>query len=88
MNIKYKDSFNKAFRKLPYDTQEIVLETILFFRENPHHTSLRNHALEAPMLGKRSISAWADIRIIFIEKWDYIEVLMLDIGDHLGVYFG
>ena len=57
MNIIYKDSFNKSFRKLPHDTQEIILETILFFREDPHHASLRNHALEAPMLGKRSISA-------------------------------
>lgn len=87
MNITYKDSFNRAFCTLPHDTQETILETILFFKENLHHISLRNDPLEAPMLGKRSISVWPDIRIIFIEKWDYIEVLMLDVGDHVGVYF-
>ena len=64
------------------------MDTIDFFREDPWHQSLRNHALTGSMTGKNSISVKEDLRIIFIEKGDYIEVLMLDVGDHPGVYFG
>ncbi len=39
------------------------------------------------MIGKSSISVKEDLRIIFSEKRDYGEVLMLDVGEHLGVYF-
>ena len=56
MNIQYQPIFLKKFRQLSYVDQQSVLETIDFFKDEPHHASLRNHALEAPMLGKRSIS--------------------------------
>ena len=56
MNIQYQPIFLKKFRQLSHVDQQAVLETIDFFKDEPHHASLRNHALESPMLGKRSIS--------------------------------
>ena len=88
MYIDYSPDFQRRFKLLSKNDKDAVRATIDFFKDDPHHTSLRNHPLEAPMLGKRSISAWPDLRIIFIEKGDYIEVLMLDVGDHPWVYFG
>ncbi len=87
MKIIYSDIFYKKFKKLAEQDKSSIKETIRFFQESPTHTSLRNHALEWSMSGKRSISIGADFRIIFVEKWWYIQVLMLDIGGHDSVYF-
>ncbi len=86
MKIIYLPWFDRAFRKLSKSDKDAVLGTIDLFKNHPLDPSLENHALEKPMLGKRSISAWADLRIIFRERWDYIEVLMLDVGNHEDVY--
>ncbi len=86
MIVQFTSSFDKAFAKLDVSMQEIVMDTIDFFKEHPFHSSLRNHPLGRSMTGKRSISVTDDIRIIFTEQWDYVTVLMLDVGDHLSVY--
>ncbi len=78
MQIKYLPEFYDAFRKLSSSDKESVKVVIDVFQDNPHDPSLWNHPLEKPMLGKRSISAWEDLRIIFREKAWYIEVLMLE----------
>ncbi len=86
MHIKYLPEFYDAFRKLSSSKKESVKATIDAFQDDPLDPSLENHALDKPMLGKRSISAGSDLRIIFRERWDYIEVLMLDVGSHEDVY--
>ncbi len=86
MKITYSKSFDKNFKSLERYEQEYVLEAITLFKENPYHPALRNHSLTGSMTWKRSISAWEDLRIIFIEKWDYIQVLMLDVWWHNEVY--
>lgn len=86
MRIQYSNEFYRAFRKLSLSEKDAVLETIELFSENPHDPSLHNHALEKPMFGKRAISAGEDLRIIFRERWEYIEVIMLDVGSHEDVY--
>jgi addiction module RelE/StbE family toxin len=87
MKIIYSDDFYKKFKRLSESDKGSVKETIRFFQDHPSHHSLRNHPLSWSMSGKRSISVTDDMRIIFIEKWWYIQVLMLDIGGHDEVYF-
>ncbi len=86
MHIDYSPIFQKHFKWLSIPDKDAVLETIDFFKDYPNDPSLRNHLLEAPMTGKRSISVRDDLRIIFIERGNYVQVLMLDIGDHEIVY--
>jgi mRNA-degrading endonuclease YafQ of YafQ-DinJ toxin-antitoxin module len=86
MRIDYSPAFQKRFRLLSLLDKDAVSDTIDFFKDHPYDPSLRNHALEAPMYWKRSISVRDDLRIIFIEKGEYIEVLMLDVGNHNEVY--
>lgn len=85
MKIVYLTPFQIAFKKLSPADKDLVLHAISLFEENPHDPILSNHALKKPMAGRRAISAWDDLRIIFREKRDYMEVLMLDVGDHARV---
>ncbi|MBS9783775.1 type II toxin-antitoxin system mRNA interferase toxin, RelE/StbE family [Candidatus Gracilibacteria bacterium] len=87
MDLRTSKKFNRKFKELDSDQKDFVLDVLDFFREDPHHPSLRNHPLSGSMAGKRSISAGDDCRIIFVEKNNYIQVLMLDIGTHDEVYF-
>lgn len=68
MHIIYLPKFDGAFRRLPISGKDAVLEAIKLFKENPHDPSLHNHPLDKPMIGKRSISAGDDLRIIFRER--------------------
>jgi mRNA-degrading endonuclease YafQ of YafQ-DinJ toxin-antitoxin module len=86
MNIQYQPLFLKKFRQFSHADKKAIRDTIDFFKDHPQDPSLRNHALEAPMFGKRSISVRDDLRIIFIERGNYVSILMLDVGDHIGVY--
>ena len=86
MQIKYLPEFYDGFRRLSSSEKEAVKAVIDMLQDNPLDPSLQNHALDKPMIGKRSLSTWDNLRIIFREKWDYIEVLMLDVGTHDDVY--
>jgi mRNA-degrading endonuclease YafQ of YafQ-DinJ toxin-antitoxin module len=68
MQIKYLPEFYDAFRKLSSSDKESVKAVIDVFQDNPHDPSLHNHPLDKPMIGKRSISAGDDLRIIFRER--------------------
>ncbi len=86
MKIDYSKKFLSEFQKLSHTDKILVRDTVDMFRENPHDPLLANHPLKKPMTGRRAISARDDLRIIFREKGDYMEVLMLDVGDHTRVY--
>lgn len=68
MKIVYLPKFDKNFRLLATPDKDSVVQAIDLFKNNPHDPSLRNHALEKPMTGKRSISAGEDLRVIFRER--------------------
>jgi mRNA-degrading endonuclease YafQ of YafQ-DinJ toxin-antitoxin module len=68
MNIQYLPEFYDAFRRLSSSDKKAVKDVIDLFQDDPHDPSLHNHPLGKPMLGKRSISAGSDLRIIFREK--------------------
>ncbi len=71
MEIIYHKNFDKAFVKLTPKQQVKVDETINIFRQNPHDSRLKNHALHGNNMGKRAISAGGDLRLVFEEE--YIE---------------
>ncbi len=86
MEILYSKNFEKAFSKLPRRQQEKVDEIITLFRQNPHNPRLRNHALHGKQKGQRSIEAGGDLRLVFIEKDNYMIVRFLTVGTHSQVY--
>lgn len=86
MDIRFTNSFSKAYQKLSDRDKLRVDEAIRLFRSDPFFWKLSNHKLQGTMKGKRAISAGFDLRIIFEERDGYMIVLMLDVGKHEGVY--
>ncbi len=86
MEIDYRKSFVKAFRKLPKALQDKVEDRIALFRLDPHHFLLKNHALTGNMKGLRAFSVTGDVRVIYQEEKNHVLVIMLDVGRHGRVY--
>ncbi|MEI7510806.1 MAG: type II toxin-antitoxin system mRNA interferase toxin, RelE/StbE family [Candidatus Peregrinibacteria bacterium] len=86
MKIIFKKNFVKNYLRLPKNLQEQVDEVILRFEKDPQDKKLKNHALAGIYAGLRAISAGYDLRIIFEEKENYMEVLLLKVGSHSSVY--
>ena len=82
MKVKYHKRFEKQFKKLLEKDKRKVIEVIDAFIINPRDKSLRNHSLKGVLLGKRSISAGSNLRIIFEEFNEYTLVIFLDLGKH------
>lgn len=86
MKIKFKKKFIKHYRKLEQITQSKVDAAISMFRKNPLNPVLKNHALSGNLVGKRSIAAGFDLRLIFVEYEGYVVVEFLDVGTHSQLY--
>lgn len=86
MRIKEHKQFLKSFKKLTRKQQLRVIEVFNCFKDNPFDKALYNHALHGKWAGYRSLSAGGDLRIIFKEKDNYIEVLVIDVGSHSQLY--
>ena len=88
MKINFAKKFTKSYRIFSKKQREKIKKVIAQFRNNPHHPSLRNHALHGQFKGLRAISVDRDMRIIFREMGGYVEVLFLQVGGHSRVYGG
>lgn len=73
-------------KKLSPQLKGKVISTVETFFKNPHHPSLKNHALQGKLLGCRAIWVTGDVRIVFKAYEDYVLVVMLDVGTHAQVY--
>ncbi len=71
MEIIYHKNFDKAFLELTLKQQVKVDETITIFRQNPHDSQLKNHALHGKETGKRALSVGGDLRLVFEEEDNY-----------------
>ena len=85
MRIDYKPQFQKMLSQLPRDTIFLTKEVTDFFRENPHHPSLRNHPLDPPLQKYRTLSIDADLRILFYMV-DPAYAIFVEIGTHDQIY--
>lgn len=86
MDIQYRKGFHRQYGKLSKIDKERVDNAFIVFKNNPFDNRLRNHALSGKMLGKRSISAGFNLRLIFKVEGKYITVIMLAVGTHSQVY--
>ena len=86
MKIFFSKIFIKNYKKLNKNQQLKVDQVLDIFQEDPFTRSLKNHKLQGKYSQQSSISVSHDIRIVFEEKDDYFEVLLLRVGGHSKVY--
>ena len=86
MQIYFKRSFVKQYQKLQKHHRTRVDQTLKIFEKNPHDPVLKNHPLVGSLIGKRSVSAGFDLRLVFEVEGDYIVVILLAVGTHNQVY--
>ena len=84
MEVNFKPSFIRQFKKLDPELQKEALFKIELFKDKGNHQVLEVHKLTGKLSGSFGFSINYKDRIIF----DYIssdEVVLLAVGDH-GVY--
>ncbi len=81
MKIQYTSYFQRKFKKIPRDLQQIVLKREEMFRENPFDPRLKTHKLQGKLKGYCSFSITYKNRILF-EFITPQEVLFVDVDDH------
>ena len=86
MNINFHKDFLKDYWKLNIKQRTKVDHILTIFKTDPFRQTLKNHPLKSALFGKRAISAGGDLRIIFKEHNNYLEVLCLRVGTHNQVY--
>jgi mRNA-degrading endonuclease YafQ of YafQ-DinJ toxin-antitoxin module len=65
MEISYKPSFVRRFKKLDPNLQAEAFEKIALFKDSPHHAQLKVHALKGRLKGYYSFSVNYKYRIVF-----------------------
>ena len=81
MDIRYKPSFVREFKKLPKAVQDEALQKIALFRDATNHEQLKVHKLKGKLKDFYSFSVTYLHRIVFMyEKKDV--VVFLAVGDH------
>jgi mRNA-degrading endonuclease RelE of RelBE toxin-antitoxin system len=81
LNIYFKPTFVKKFKKLDQSLQTEVLKKIELFKDRKNHKSLEVHKLKKELVGSFAFSINYKDRIIF----DWLssdEVVLLSAGDH------
>jgi len=81
VEITYKPTFIRQYKKLPPALQEEIKEKIDLFRKDPNHSFLKAHKLKGQLKGRYSFSVNYKTRIVFrhLEK---DEIVLLSVGDH------
>lgn len=82
MEIAYKPSFLRQFKKLPKQLQEEAHEKIDLFRAPKNHALLKVHRLKGPLAGRMSFSVNYRYRILFVWEVPDKSAILLAIGDH------
>ena len=81
MEIGYKPSFVRDFKKLPTDLQEEAFDKIELFKDVANHKKLKVHKLKGKLSEYHSFSVSYSHRIVFSFE-SKKEVVFLAIGDH------
>ena len=76
----------KAFLKRHPEVQPRYYKTLLLLENNPHHPSLRLHALKGQLHGLHSASISMRYRITLELEIRDREIVFVDIGSHGRVY--
>jgi mRNA-degrading endonuclease YafQ of YafQ-DinJ toxin-antitoxin module len=81
MEIHYKPSFLRDFKKLSRQAQLDAKEKIALFRDTKNHEQLQVHKLRDRLKECYSFSVTYSHRIVFTYK-DKSTIIFLPIGDH------
>jgi len=76
----------KRFIKRHPELSSLYLKTLQLLAANPHHPSLRLHALSGKMAGLHSVSINLTYRISLEMLITEQEVILINVGDHDAVY--
>ncbi len=82
MELAFKPSFLRAFKKLPLTLQDEVREKIEIFKNPDNHEALKVHKLKGSLAGRLSFSVNYRYRIIFMWEIQSNSAILLTIGDH------
>ena len=81
INVLYKPTFIRQYKKLPKLLQEETKEKINLFLKNPNHIFLKTHKLSGKLKQFYSFSVNYKYRIIF-EYINKKNIVLLVVGDH------
>lgn len=87
--LVFTDQYNRRaarFLKLHPQLREQYRKTLLLLQANPHHPSLRLHALGGRLLGLHSVSINLSYRITLELVVEGGTIIPINIGDHDTVY--
>jgi addiction module RelE/StbE family toxin len=79
--INYSAHFKRAFKKLPHNLKQEVVEREILFKKNCFDPRFDTHKLSGKLKGYWSFSITHKHRIMF-EFEDAGEVGFIDVGDH------
>lgn len=85
----FTDQYNRRaarFLKRHPQVREQYCKTLLLLQANPHHPSLRLHALSGKLSGLHSISINLSYRITLELLIHEQQIVPIDVGDHDAVY--
>ena len=87
--ITFTDEYDKRalrFLKRHPNVENQYVKTLELLALNPHHPSLRLHALSGRLAGMHSVSINLSYRIKLELLIHDQEIIPVDVGDHAGVY--
>lgn len=83
--VAFTKKFVKQFGKLTAKQQAAFYEKLELWQRDPHHRSLRDHALKGAFDGYRSIDIEYDLRALYYVKGDTLVIFTL-IGTRSQLY--
>ncbi|WP_027875174.1 type II toxin-antitoxin system YafQ family toxin [Spongiibacter marinus] len=87
--LLYPDSYLRRAKKFFKRHPEVMgqyQKTLQLLEVNPYHPSLRLHGLKGRLQGLSSVSINMQYRIILEFEIRGEDIVLVDIGDHDGVY--
>lgn len=87
--LLFTDQYNRRaakFLKLHPELRATYRKTLLLLEANPHHPSLRLHALRGKLEGLHSVSVNLSYRITLELLIQDPQIIPVNVGDHDAVY--
>lgn len=87
--LVFTDAYNRRalrFLKRHPELKSQYAKTLALLEANPHHPSLRLHALSGRLLGLQSVSINLSYRITLELLIQEQQIIPINVGDHDAVY--
>ena len=87
-SIDFSTRFNRDLAAAPREIKAAFRDALQLFRDDPHHSALRNHALTGSFSGYYSIDVTEDWRALFTETVSDkdVRVIFRLLGNHKQLY--